>query len=202
MHPENWTVSGREILSLRLLSLQPHSFTCSCLRFRNRTHLFAHACAFATARHQVQVGVGRSASRRQVPLVLAWGISIHKSQGMTLDAVRWIHSHSATSNILKFSHVSFFLLFNVFSLFFLFFSLHYLISFTLSCTPFLSPFLSPYPTMYKVELDLSRTFEYGQAYVALSRARSLDGLRVKKFQASCVRAHPEVLRFYESMGHA
>ncbi|XP_022087806.1 ATP-dependent DNA helicase PIF1-like [Acanthaster planci] len=87
-------------------------------------------------RWPIRAGAGITLSRTQLPLKLAWAISIHKSQGMSLDCV---------------------------------------------------------------EISLSRVFECGQAYVALSRARSLEGLRVIDFDKACVHAHPDVLKFYHEM---
>jgi len=67
----------------------------------------------------------------QVPLRLAWAMTVHKSQGMSLDAV---------------------------------------------------------------ELDLSRAFEYGQGYVALSRVRTLEGLKLLGFNGNALVVHPKVLK--------
>lgn len=79
------------------------------------------------------------ASREQVPLILAWALSIHKAQGQTLERVR---------------------------------------------------------------VDLGRVFEKGQAYVALSRATSMNGLQVLRFDAKKVNAHEKVRSFYNSLTRA
>lgn len=46
----------------------------------------------------------------------------------------------------------------------------------------------------------SSTFEFGQAYVALSRVRALDGLYVWKMDPRKIRAHPAVVDFYDRIG--
>lgn len=75
---------------------------------------------------------GVLASRCQIPLALAWAITIHKSQGMSIDYM---------------------------------------------------------------EADVSKAFAYGHVYVGLSRARSLDGLRLIGFHPSKVRTCPRVEAF-------
>lgn len=76
------------------------------------------------------------ASRAQVPLILAWALSIHKAQGQTLN---------------------------------------------------------------RVKVDLGRVFEKGQAYVALSRATSMAGLQVLRFDPKKVNAHERVRTFYSKL---
>jgi hypothetical protein len=68
----------------------------------------------------------------QVPLRLAWAITVHKSQGMSLDAV---------------------------------------------------------------EVDLSKSFEKGMGYVALSRVRTLDGLKLLGLNKMALEVNSEVLEF-------
>jgi ATP-dependent DNA helicase PIF1 len=53
-------------------------------------------------------------------------------------------------------------------------------------------------TLDYVSIDLRETFEYGQAYTALSRVRTLEGLFIKKFDFDVIQAHPEALKFLES----
>ncbi len=50
-------------------------------------------------------------------------------------------------------------------------------------------------TLDYVSIDLNEAFEYGQAYTALSRSKTLDGLFIKKFDFDKIRAHPEALDF-------
>ena len=53
-------------------------------------------------------------------------------------------------------------------------------------------------TLDYVKVSLNNLFAEGQAYVALSRARSLDGLQILgTANAACVRVSPVVLRFYQ-----
>lgn len=53
-------------------------------------------------------------------------------------------------------------------------------------------------TLDYASIDLRETFEYGQAYTALSRVLSLDGLFLKKFDFDVIQAHPEALKFMKN----
>ena len=54
-------------------------------------------------------------------------------------------------------------------------------------------------TIPHLVVNLSDTFEYGQGYVALSRATSLRKLLLIGFTESCFRAHPKVKEFYSML---
>jgi ATP-dependent exoDNAse (exonuclease V) alpha subunit len=70
----------------------------------------------------------------QIPLILAWAITIHKSQGLTLD---------------------------------------------------------------KIACDLQDSFSDGQAYVALSRARSLDNIIINSINFNKISANSQAIKFYQ-----
>lgn len=73
---------------------------------------------------------GVAAEIEQLPLRLAWAITVHKSQGMSIDLA---------------------------------------------------------------EMDLGKTFEYGMGYVALSRVRAFDGLRLNGFNQMALAVDPQVV---------
>ncbi len=51
-------------------------------------------------------------------------------------------------------------------------------------------------TLDFVEMDLSSCFSVGQAYVGLSRVKTLEGLKLSGWNKKSVMADPEVLKFY------
>lgn len=53
-----------------------------------------------------------------------------------------------------------------------------------------------------VEMGLRNVFECGQMYVALSRARSLEGLAIRGIDWNKLRAHPRVLAWHSRVSGA
>lgn len=49
------------------------------------------------------------------------------------------------------------------------------------------------------ELDLSNVFEYGQAYVALSRVKSLEGMSIIDIDYEKIQAHPRAVEYYTDL---
>ncbi len=54
-------------------------------------------------------------------------------------------------------------------------------------------------TLDLAQITMRGIFEYGQAYVAFSRLRSLDGLKLIDFDPNVIRAHPRAREFYENL---
>lgn len=78
-----------------------------------------------------------SITKKQIPLIHAWAITIHKAQGMSLEYV---------------------------------------------------------------QTDIGKSiFEYGQAYVVLSRIKTLEGLSLIDIDYTKIKANPKVINFYESL---
>lgn len=54
-------------------------------------------------------------------------------------------------------------------------------------------------TLDLAEVDLGTVFEYGQAYVGLSRIRDIKGLSIKNLTFSKIQAHPKSVEFYRKL---
>ena len=54
-------------------------------------------------------------------------------------------------------------------------------------------------TLERVRVDLGKVFEKGQAYVALSRATSLEGLQVLNFNPAKVQVHYKVVQWSKTL---
>ena len=54
-------------------------------------------------------------------------------------------------------------------------------------------------TIDYAEMDLSNVFTYGQAYVALSRVKTLEGLSIIDISYDAVKAHPKALEYYRKI---
>ena len=54
-------------------------------------------------------------------------------------------------------------------------------------------------TLDCIKIDLSTIFEYGQAYVGLSRVKSSAGLSITGLDWNKIKAHPKALAYYKSL---
>jgi ATP-dependent DNA helicase PIF1 len=54
-------------------------------------------------------------------------------------------------------------------------------------------------TLDYVEIKLSDVFDYGQAYVGLSRCKSLEGLSIIDIDWNKINAHPKAIEFYKNL---
>jgi len=108
-------------------------YHCPIVQFDSGQRLHVQPSSF------FQGGPGGAIVRIALPLKLAWALTVHKSQGMSLS---------------------------------------------------------------RAELMLSDAFDFGQVYVALSRVTSLEGLWIRggRVTQAVVKAHPNVLTFYRSIG--
>jgi ATP-dependent DNA helicase PIF1 len=50
-----------------------------------------------------------------------------------------------------------------------------------------------------VRIDFRNIFAYGQAYVALSRVKSLDGLYIRNLNTNLIKCHPKAKLFYKNL---